>query len=68
MPLGDDKTTVTAVISNELKQKLKTIAKARRWSLSQATGALIEDCLEDWMKGLGIEPDKGSGNKTKSKT
>ncbi len=57
MPLGDDKTTVTAVVSTELKEKLKLIAKARRWTLSQAVSALIEDSIDDWVKDLGIDID-----------
>ena len=55
MSLGDDKTTVTAVLQTELKERLKKIAKARRWTLSQAVGALIEDCIDDWVKELGVE-------------
>ena len=55
MSLGDDKTTVTAVVKTELKERLKNIAKARRWTLSQAVGALIEDCIDDWTKELGVE-------------
>lgn len=54
MPLGDDKSTVTAVIPVEMKDKLKAIAKIRRWSLSQTVGALIEDSFEEWVAGLGI--------------
>lgn len=67
MPVGDDKTTVAAVISIDLKNRLKDIAKHRRWSLSQATGALIEDCLDHWEKSLGIEPEKSSIPKTSKK-
>jgi predicted DNA-binding protein len=55
MPLGDDKTTVTAVISTELKERLKAIAKVRRWTLSQAVSALIDDSIDKWVKDLGIE-------------
>jgi hypothetical protein len=55
MPLGDDKTTVTAVVSSGLKEKLKQIAKLRRWTLSQAVGALIEDSIDQWQKELGID-------------
>jgi len=54
MPLSDDKTTVTAVIPTEIKDRLKQIAKLRRWTLSQAVGALIEDCLEKWEEDLGV--------------
>lgn len=63
MPLGDDKTTVTAVVSTELKEKLKLIAKARRWTLSQAVSALIEDSIDDWVKDLGIDIDLPKSNR-----
>ncbi len=55
MSLGDDKTTVTAVVTTELKERLKKIAKSRRWSLSQAVSALIDDCIDDWEKGIGVD-------------
>lgn len=63
MPLGDDKTTVTAVVPANLKEKLKQIAKIRRWTLSQAVGALIEDCIDDWVSELGITEEKQSSDK-----
>lgn len=66
MPLGDDKTTVTAVVSTDLKEKLKSIAKLRRWTLSQAVSALIEDCIEDWVSDLGIDLDSTPNPKRKS--
>jgi hypothetical protein len=68
MPLGDDKTTVTAVISTELKEKLKHVAKLRRWTLSQAVGALIEDNMDKWIDELGVslEPVPTPKKRTKS--
>jgi predicted transcriptional regulator len=66
MPLGDDKTTVTAVISSELKDRLKHIAKLRRWTLSQAVGALIEDSLEKWVDDLGIVESANKSPKKRS--
>jgi hypothetical protein len=55
MPLGEDKSTVTVVVSTELKEKIKKIAKIRRWTISQAVGALIEDSFDKWTTDLGIE-------------
>jgi len=67
MPLGDDKTTVTAVVSTELKERLKEIAKVRRWTLSQAVSALIDDCIDNWVVELGIDATPAPSKK-KSKS
>lgn len=56
MPVSADKTTVTVVVPTELKEKLKEVAKIRRWTLSQAVGALIEENFDKWIQELGIEP------------
>jgi hypothetical protein len=68
MPLGDDKTTVTAVISTEVKEKLKDIARLRRWTLSQAVGALIEDNMDRWVEELGLTLEPANKSKKKSKS
>lgn len=70
MPLTADKSTVTAVIPLEMKEKLRSIAKLRRWSLSQAVGALIEDSFEEWVAGLGItlEPAKPKTQRKRKST
>lgn len=46
MPKADDKEIVSAVISKELKKRLKKYADSKRWSMSQAAGILIEEGLE----------------------
>jgi hypothetical protein len=43
MPKGDDKEIVSAVISKELKKRLKKYADSKRWSMSQAAGRLRKD-------------------------
>ncbi len=68
MPLGDDKSTVTAVISTEVKEKLKDIARLRRWTLSQAVGALIEDNMDRWVEELGLTLEPANKSKKKSKS
>jgi len=69
MSLGDDKTTVTAVIPVQLKQQLKKIAAKRRWSLSQTVGALIEDSIDQWTTTLGINiEDNPSPRKRRPKS
>jgi len=69
MTLGSDKTTVGAVIPVVLKQRLKLIAKQRRWSLSQTVGALIEDSIDQWTTTLGINiEDNPSPRKRRPKS
>lgn len=63
MPLGDDKTTITAVIPGNLKEKLRMIAKVRRWTLSQAIGALIEDSIDRWVDDLGVSIESENSQK-----
>lgn len=46
MPTGKDSVQVAVIISKDLKEKLKEFAKSRRWSLSQAGAALIEEGIE----------------------
>jgi hypothetical protein len=58
MPTGKDSVQVAVIISKDLKEKLKEFAKSRRWSLSQAGAALIEEGIER----VGLET-KGEGDK-----
>jgi hypothetical protein len=46
MPRGKDSDSVTAVVSKELKERLKRYAQINRWSMSQAAGILIEEGLD----------------------
>ncbi len=46
MPRGKDSDSVTAVVSKELKERLKKYADSKRWSMSQAAGVLIEEGLD----------------------
>jgi hypothetical protein len=45
MPLKDDKKQVSVILDLELHKKLQKYAKEKRWSMSQAGAALIEDAL-----------------------
>jgi hypothetical protein len=46
MPRGKDSDSITAVVSKELKERLKKYAEIKRWSMSQAAGVLIEEGLK----------------------
>ncbi len=46
MPRGKDSDSITAVVSKELKERLKKYAEINRWSMSQAAGVLIEEGLK----------------------
>jgi hypothetical protein len=58
MPTGKDSIQVTLVMSKELKEKLRKFAKSKRWSMSQAGVALIEEGLDE----VRLEA-KGEGDK-----
>lgn len=59
MPTGKDSVQVAVIISKDLKEKLKEFAKSRRWSLSQAGAALIEEGIE---RAEAEAKDKGGIN------
>ncbi len=46
MPRGQNSDVITAVVSKELKQKLKRYAASKHWSISQAAAILIAEGLE----------------------
>jgi hypothetical protein len=46
MPRGKDSDSITAVVSKDLKERLKKYAEINRWSMSQAAGVLIEEGLK----------------------
>jgi len=48
MPRGKDSDSITAVVSKELKERLKKYAEIKRWSMSQAAGVLIEEGLKQF--------------------
>lgn len=59
MPTGKDSIQVTLVMTKDLKEKLRKFAKSKRWSMSQAGVALIEEGLE---QAEGEAKDKGGVN------
>lgn len=56
--VAEDSIQVTLVMSKELKEKLRKFAKSKRWSMSQAGVALIEEGLD-----LGSAETKNEGDK-----
>lgn len=56
---GEDSIQVTLVMTKDLREKLRKFAKSKRWSMSQAGVALIEEGLE---QAEGEAKDKGGVN------
>ena len=46
MSKGESSTNLGAIVSFELKERLKKYAASKRWSMSQAAGILIEEGLD----------------------
>ncbi|WP_013334772.1 putative eal/GGDEF/PAS domain-containing protein [Gloeothece verrucosa] len=46
MPRGKNSDAITAVVSKELKEKLKKYAQSKHWSVSQAAAILIAEGLK----------------------
>lgn len=61
MPRGKDSDSVTAVVSKELKERLRKYAEIKRWSMSQAAGVLIEEGLNRFE----AEYERSEGKETK---
>lgn len=55
MATSEGRVTLSAAVPVELKERIQHIAKERRWTLSQALVAFLEDYLEAWEKELGIK-------------
>lgn len=54
MATSDGRVTLSAAVPVEMKERLQKIAAERRWTLSQAVLAFLEDKLSDWETELGI--------------
>lgn len=48
-------TTITIAVTPEFKSEIRAVAKAKRWSVSQTLGILIEENWEDWVEEQGID-------------
>jgi hypothetical protein len=60
MPRGKDSDSVTAVVSKELKERLRKYAEIKRWSMSQAAGILIEEGLDRFEVESKTSKDEGA--------
>ena len=45
MPKGKSSTNLGAIVSVDLKERLKKYADSKHWSMSQATAILLEEAL-----------------------
>jgi predicted DNA-binding protein len=66
MPTSPDKATVSAVIPLEIKERLKVIAKAKRWSISQTAGLILEECISKYEDGLKKKREKSPSKSSKT--
>jgi hypothetical protein len=46
MPKGKSSTNLGAIVSVELKERLKSYAESKHWSMSQATAILLKEALD----------------------
>ena len=58
MPKAKSSTNLGAVVSPELKERLKEFADLKRWSMSQAAAVLIEEGLERYEQELKSKSGK----------
>jgi predicted DNA-binding protein len=58
MPRGKPSINLGAVVSPELKERLKEFADLKRWSMSQAAAVLIEEGLERYEEELESKSGK----------
>ena len=58
MPKAKSSTNLGAVVSQELKERLKEFADFKRWSMSQAAAVLIEEGLNRYEQELKSKSDK----------
>ena len=56
MPVGKGKTSISTVLSDNLKERLQRIADNRKWTLSQTVRECLESFIDNWEEQLGIEP------------
>lgn len=58
MPKGKSSTNLGAIVSVELKERLKSYAESKHWSMSQTVAILLKEALdraEAEAKGKGEE-------------
>lgn len=60
MPTSADKSTISAVVPLEIKERLKAIAKAKMWSVSQTAGLILEECLHHYESEIKEKPKRVS--------
>lgn len=68
MQTSEPKVTLSAAVPIELKERLKRIGTLKRWTLSQTVVLLLEDCLEEWERQVGVESQVIKPKRTKSKS
>lgn len=49
------KLTIGASVTDEMKERVKRLAKQKYWSVGQTLGLFIDRYWEEWEKELGVE-------------
>lgn len=54
MPVGSDKSSIATVVPVNLKKRLKRVATAKKWTLSQTVKECLETFIDQWERDLDI--------------
>lgn len=54
MPLTEGKKTVAATVSDEMRERIKSVAALKHWSVAATLGLFIDAHWQNWEKELGI--------------
>ncbi len=65
MPLNADKSTIGVTVTTEFKERIKRVAEAKHWSVSQTVGLFIEAYWDIWEDELGVSEKKPTPKKPK---
>ncbi len=68
MPTKPGKSTLGVTVTDAMRSRIKNVADARHWSLSQAVGLFLERYWDEWEKELGITPAPSEENKEVKKS
>jgi hypothetical protein len=65
MPLKPDKSTIGVTVTAEFKERIKRLAEAKHWSVSQTVGLFIDAYWDTWEKELGVSSKTDTPKKSK---
>lgn len=62
------KQTIGVVVTDEMRDRVKRVAKLKHWSLSQTIALFMDSYWDDWERELGIAEEPVTTPKKKSKS